>query len=272
MKSKNRLYQFLSARGPVIAVAAFSCLAANSASAQPDANNAGKADNPDNRAVGGGRGGNFGGGRGGFQMTPEQRQRMETEQAERREQMIRALLNRAGYTDAATVDPILAFVKEQDKAAAGIREQTNKLQQALRNEVTTEAQTATLLNDLHAAADTEKERRVTATKALDGKISFTKKPKLEAILTVLGIIGDEASLASTGTVLGGGMGGFGGRGGGMGGFGGGGFGGGMGGPGGGRGGDRGGNGAGGGDRGGRGGNRGGGGNAPAPAPANELAF
>jgi hypothetical protein len=194
-------------------------------SAQPDTNNAGKADNPNNIQIG--RGGNGPGG-GGFQnMTPEQRkqmqEQMEQRMAQMREQNVRTMLIRAGFTDTALQDAVVAFVQDQDKAANSLREQATKLRELLGNQAATDAQTATLLNDLHAAADTEKDRRTKAEAALDTKIGYTKKPKLEAILTIMGIVGDEAGLTSTGSVLGGGMGGRGGMaGGGFGGMGGGG--------------------------------------------------
>lgn len=233
---------------------------AGMAAAQPDVNNGGKANNPANLQMGGpgGRGGpggfgggqgGFGGGQGGFggwgNMTTEQRDLMARQQ---REFGWKMTLTAAGFTDQALQNDIAAFGEAQEKGRESLRTVTRKLTDAMRNGEAKDAALGVLLNDWRAAVEDEKARRTAAEKTLDAKIGYSKKPKLEATLRLIGLIGDEAALsgisANTSTTMSGpgGQGGFGGGfggqgggfGGGPGGFGGqgGGFGGGQGGPGG----------------------------------------
>lgn len=207
-----------------IAVAAALGLA-GAVQAQPNPGDANKGDNPPNWPQGNNQRGNW------QNMTPEQRQQM---MAQMQEQRTRRLLTGAGFTDAATQDPIVAFANEQEKARQPLRDRFMKLAQALRANAATDAELSASLNDLRQAVDDEKTRNQTALKDLDAKISYTKKPHLEALLTVLGLIGDESSFVTGGLGRGMGMGGMGrgmggpGGGFGAGGFGGGGFGGGLG--------------------------------------------
>ena len=205
-------------------------------------------------------GGNNGGGNGGGgnrpnfrNMTPAQR---EAFRAQMRENQIRQALTGAGYDDAATQDPIVKFAQDENTVATGLIPKI----QAIRTAFTANADDKTLsaaLADYRAAVVDAKATRVTAIADLDKSVSFSTKPKLEALLVMLGLIGDEngfvsnlagqAQLPGAGGGRGGGGfggggggfggGGFGGPGGGGPGGGGGGFGGGPGGPGGGMGGD-----------------------------------
>lgn len=173
--------------------------------AQPDANNAGKAGNPNNLRMGGPP---------GMNMTAEQRVQMqqiqERREARNREENVRMMLIQSGYTDKAVQDAVVAFVNEQSARVAPMKDQIQKVRELLNAQGVTDAQTATALNDLREAAETEKAKRDVAEQTLDAKIGYTKKPKLEALLTVMGIVGQEAGLTSSGGVLGGGMGGPGG--------------------------------------------------------------
>ena len=209
-----------------------------------------------------GFGGPGGFGRGGQeeadyrQLTPEQ-QEVLTEQVRdfAREQLVRLMLSNAGFADKAVQDAVVAFSNEQSKAMAKLNDQSIKVRMGLREQNAPANQLSTLLNDLNAATEAENTRRKTALEALNAKINFRNQPRLEAVLTTMGLVGDEMAVAGLGSGFagrgfGGGAfgGGFGGGGFGGGGFGGGGFGAREG-----DGGDRGGRGFGGrGDRGGRG--------------------
>lgn len=171
-------------------------------------------------------------------MTPEQRaafqQQAQQRMEQRREEQTRNNLIEQGFTNKDSQNAILEFVKAQTKARAPIREQAQKLTEALRDQDVTDPEITTQLADLRTAIKTEKERTETAEKELDAKIGYTKNARLDALLTTQGILGDESFYS-------GGGGGFGGRGGGQG------FGGGQGGRGGGQGGRGGGQGFGGGN-------------------------
>lgn len=192
------------------------------------------------------------------QLSPEQQELLAEKVRDfAREQMMRLMLSNAGFADKAVQDEVVAFANEQSKAMAKLNEQNGRLRMGLREQNTPANQLSTLMSEYNAAVTAENTRRKTALDALDAKINFRKQPRLEAVLTTMGVVGDEMVVAG----LGGGVGGAGGRGFGGGGFGGGGFGGfgGGGGDFGGRGfgGGGGGFGGGGGDFGGRGGREGG---------------
>ena len=205
--------------------------------AQPDAA-PGMGGNPPNQQGGGGRGG-----RGGGNMTPEQRAQMMQQMKERRALGLRQMMTQANITDGGTQTFVIDYVDAQTDAEQSLQDKARAVQDALRNPNSTDEQIATALADFRAAVAAEKARREAALKQLDEDVSYSKNPRMDALLTMGGLIGDEASY----------VGGMGGRGGGPGGFGG------MGGPGG-RGG-RGGQGGQGGQRGqrGQGGGQGGGG-------------
>lgn len=152
------------------------------------------------------QGGGGGGNRPNFrEMTPEQRQQF---MRQMQEQRIRGMLAPAGFTDAALQDAVIAFVNEQDKATEELQQKQRQIARAAREGGMADAQLATLLADFRAAVAAEKTRRATATTALDAKIEFSKKPRLDALLTTAGIIGDESSIVDS--MAGRGMGGFGG--------------------------------------------------------------
>ena len=196
---------------------AFCALLPALALAQPDVTNAPKAENPPNRAVGGGNNRNR-----RTPPTPEQLKQMAERMAQIRAQVIRQTLTRAGFTDEALQSAVVDYAQQNEDARAKLMEKWTAIQQALRANTVTDAQLTTLLNDFRASVDEEKSRRDQATKALDAKIEFSKKPKLDATLMVGGLTGDEAQIVN-GSLGGFGAGGFGGFG--AGGFGAGGFGG-----------------------------------------------
>ncbi len=155
-------------------------------------------------------------------MTPEQRAQMI---AQRREQFIRQGLTQMGFTDTTMQDALVEFVATQATAVAPLQDKQNAIMQALQNKTTTDAQFATLMTDWQTLATAEQTRRTQALKDLDTSISYSKNPRLNALLTVFGIVGDQSSLSSPyGSAMmggrggmGGGRGGRGGRGGGNGG-------------------------------------------------------
>lgn len=217
-------------------------------------------------------GGGFGGGPGGpngappppdfRNLTPEQRQALADEIRDlMREKTMRLMLENAGFTDKAVQDPIIAFSLAQENATQALRDKNGELMRAANDQTSTNGQIGALLNQFTGGVEDETARRKTALAALDAKINYSTQPRLAAVLTLLGLTGDEMAVVegAAGGGRGGMRGGFGG--GGFGGPGGGGFGGpgpggggpGFGGPGGGQGGPGGGPGFGGAPGGGQGG-------------------
>lgn len=131
---------------------------------------------------------------------------------------MRGMLTQSGFPDKALQDAVIDFVNEQDQAGMTVQDKTRAVAEALRNPAVTDTQMATLLVEWRAAAQAEKTRRAEALKGLDAEIGYSKKPRLDALLSIGGIIGDEASLGGGMGGRGGGFGGMmGGRGGGFGG-------------------------------------------------------
>ncbi len=125
-------------------------------------------------------------------MTPEERQEL---MRRNRETSTRRLLERAGVTDAATQNSVIKYVSDEqearEKSRVTIRNASQKLAQAVRTGAVTEAQLATLLGEFQNAAADEKERRAATAAELDRQIGYSSNPRLEAVLTTLGAIGDE---------------------------------------------------------------------------------
>ncbi len=136
----------------------------------------------------GGPGGRHGGGRG---MTPDQ---MEQMAARMREQQVRGLLERSGVTDQAVVGAVEKFSSDQAVATRALREKARLLNDALDDASTPNTKISTLLADFKAAAATEQARREQAMASLNAATGYSRNPRLEAALTLAGVIGQESSL------------------------------------------------------------------------------
>lgn len=165
------------------------------AGAQPPAT-PGAAVNPPNRPAGGNLRANW------QNMTPEQREKAMKQFTERR---LRNNLTEAGFADAATQDPIIAFSKTMETLRRPLREKATKLRAAVAGK-TADAEVTPLISDLRTATEAAKKPREEALKVLEDKINYSAKPRLQAFLMVGGLLGDEMAFA-------GGAGGFGGAGG-----------------------------------------------------------
>lgn len=167
------------------------------ASAQPDPNNAPKGNNPVNRPVRGGRIQN---------MTPEQ---LKTFMGAR----IKTQLAQTNVTDEKQQDAVVTYILGEMDSRQKLMDATNALQTGIRNAETTDAQVAGLLNDYRAAADDDKARHQKALDTLKVAVDVTQFPRLEAMLTLAGLLGDAPA---GGNMMGGAMmgmiGGFGGGG------------------------------------------------------------
>ena len=131
-------------------------------------------------------------------MAPQQRTammqgRLEEQLQNRRADMLRQSLTQTGFDDKAMQDDIVDFSNQQIKAALTLREKTSKVSDAVADKATPDTQISALLNDLHAAQDDEKTRREAAEKALNEKLGYSQKPRLEALLTTLNLIGENSN-------------------------------------------------------------------------------
>lgn len=157
--------------------------------AQPDPNNAPKAENPANRPPRG-----FGLGQ---PMTPEQMRTL-------LDQYLRPQLTAANVTDQKQQDAVLTFVSDELSARQKLSESARTLATAVRNPALSDAQIAGLLNEYVAAVQDDKARHQKATDALKAAITVSQFPRLEAALTLYGLWNDAPPLG--GGLFGGGAG------------------------------------------------------------------
>lgn len=138
-------------------------------------------------------------------MSPEERETFRQQRRARRqdgqngqngqngEKRGRKLLTDAGFEDKAVQDAIIAFIEAQRLARRPLLEMAQRIATGLRDENVTEAQIGDLLADFREASDDDKVRYESALRDLDAQISYSKKPRLEAFLTLIGVLGDEAA-------------------------------------------------------------------------------
>lgn len=143
------------------------------AHAQPDINNAPKADNPTNRPA-------------GRQVTPQERAR----------QRLRRELQLVGVNQLAVQDTLIAYIEAENEARLDLGEKGRRLQVALRGNALSDAQVAALLNDYQAAIEEDKARRDKTQAELVKNVDITKMPKVEATLVLMGVYGDGPLLVN----------------------------------------------------------------------------
>lgn len=146
------------------------------AHAQPDVNNGPKADNPANRPPR--KRPNL------ADMTPEQRLK----------ERLRRQLIALGANDVATQDTITTYVVGEFTAKQPLMEKGRQLQTSMRTNALSNAQVAALLNDYQAAVEEDRARHLKAQADLQKVVDFSKIPKVEALLTLLGIYGDGPTI------------------------------------------------------------------------------
>ncbi|MDF2440354.1 MAG: hypothetical protein JWN98_1338 [Abditibacteriota bacterium] len=130
----------------------------------------------------GGPGGNFGG-------------------AQTRENRQRQVMVASGITDEAVQDAIILFLSTQEKERQPLLEMARQLNQSLANPETTSEQTTAALAAFRAAVAADKTRYDAALQELDAKIRYTTTPKIEAFLTLIGILGNEAPTVGGSSVI-----------------------------------------------------------------------
>ena len=159
---------------PLLTVAALALGAPQIARAQPDPNNAPKAENPDNRPV-----------------RPRQTREQRDAQREKvRQRFLTRQLENIGVTDKAQQSAVIDYIKGETEAADALQTSSRALATAMRTEAVTDQQVAVLLNDYHVALEDNRARRQTAQKQLNQSVDLLKNPRLEAYLTLAGFYGD----------------------------------------------------------------------------------
>lgn len=131
-------------------------------------------------------------------MTPEQRQQMQAQrqqqQDQQREGQLRGAMTSIGEAVPAQ-DAVVAFVKAQNAAAMALTPKIDAMRAAFGKNADDAAVSAALV-DYKSAVEAARKTREDQIGELDKQISFSTKPKLEALLTMMGIIGDETSFVA----------------------------------------------------------------------------
>ena len=139
-------------------------------------------------------------------MTPEQRQRFEQrraqmEQMRRQEQIAnvsgddrqRYLMQSAGVADVAAQDAIIAFVTAQMERRQPVTEAARRLSDSLADANSTPEAISGQLEALRVASKEFRAWKEGALKELDAKIGYTKDSRLQSLLVLVGILGDEST-------------------------------------------------------------------------------
>ena len=143
-------------------------------------------------------GGQFGGGRGNFgNMTPEMRQQMQAQMEARRntqrQEWLRQAMTASGVTDTVMQNSVINYMTAQEKTRVALQEQARTLSAAL---IKPETEDATLKADLltyRAAVAAADKQSVTDLAALDAQLKYSTNPRIETLLTLLGVLGNETT-------------------------------------------------------------------------------
>ena len=114
----------------------------------------------------------------------------EADQIARREQRLKRLMSGFGVDDEATQDAIIEHLKSEVTARQQVREQVSQLYRLLRDKDTPDEQLRQLTAQLQTDFYLDRQRRLDAETQLDENIHYTQRPRCEAMLMLLGIVGD----------------------------------------------------------------------------------
>jgi len=108
------------------------------------------------------------------------------------ERMVRSQLSEGDFDEMTEIAPVVQLAVAQEEARAPLREQTSSLAETLKVAEGTEENVAKLLDRLKQELQVEFERRTVNARLLNEMTTYTTKPRLEAMLMVLGFVGDQA--------------------------------------------------------------------------------
>ena len=131
-------------------------------------------------------------------LTEEREKRAERakqERAKRAEEM-RLLMASFGFEDRALQDSILNYIREEIRARSLLRRHSAALYQMLREKDATDEALKAALTAYNEALEIDRERRLHAEDDLNVRINFRARPRLEAMLTLFGVVGEGASALS----------------------------------------------------------------------------
>ena len=109
-----------------------------------------------------------------------------------------AQMQNVGIVEKDVQDAILAFLTAQETARQPLVGMARRLNGELADANVTDEQTSAALAEFRKAVADDQVRYQNALRDLDAKINYTSKPRLEAFLTMIGVIGPEASALGRG--------------------------------------------------------------------------
>ena len=122
-------------------------------------------------------------------MTPQQRDQMFRKFGEDR---LRDSLMRHGFVQDELQDAVIEFSRLVENDRRNIRDKSSRLREGMAIKAN-DAQIAALLADLRRSVAYARVRRDRGRKVLNAKIGFSKKPRLDAVLSLSGLGGDESA-------------------------------------------------------------------------------
>ena len=105
---------------------------------------------------------------------------------------MRALMTSAGITDNAKQDPIVAFAFAQIKARQPLLESARAVAASLRDSDSTPGQISRGWTAYQSALDADKARFAKDLATLDEKISWSKNPRLQSFLSLVGVLSPDS--------------------------------------------------------------------------------
>ncbi len=141
---------------------------------------------------GGPGGGGGGGNRPNWQnMTPEQRAAMEERRNAARQQWLRQAMTASGVTDAAAQTIVIDYMMAQEKSKVSLQAMAVALSDTLSKPESTGDAIKVQLAAYRAAVAAADKATVDGLAALDKQVKYSTTPRVEALLTLLGVLGPE---------------------------------------------------------------------------------
>jgi hypothetical protein len=104
---------------------------------------------------------------------------------------IRQTFVSSGFVDTGVQDAVIAFMQAQDNARQPLRAMARALTTRLVNPAATDEQLKAQLATFREAVEQDAERYQQGLQALDARVNYSTQPRLETLLTVLGVVGQE---------------------------------------------------------------------------------
>lgn len=126
----------------------------------------------------------------GGERQKNQRARREAER-EKRSQNLRRVMTSMGFSDRALQDEVLRYISSEVRERSLVRRKAQEIYAVLRDPARTDDEVRGLLHEYQAVVEADLARRRKAEDAFNERIHFRANPRLEAMLTLFGIIGDS---------------------------------------------------------------------------------